>query len=132
MNRKLTKNDWIFLLVLTTLLFLLFFLFYGPFFGKNGSVVTVTVDGSLFGTYDLRTDQTIEITNSKKEVTNLLVIKDRKASVKQANCPDKLCVKQKEICRNHETIVCLPNKVVVTISEQNQGSSGDTPDAIAK
>ena len=37
-----------------------------------------------------------------------------------ANCPDKLCVKQKSISKNNENIICLPNKVIVEVeSEEN-------------
>ena len=32
-----------------------------------------------------------------------------------ATCPDGDCVKQGRICDEGETIVCLPNKVVVEI-----------------
>jgi hypothetical protein len=33
-----------------------------------------------------------------------------------ADCPDKLCVKQRSIAKEGETIVCLPHRVVVKIS----------------
>ena len=49
------------------------------------------------------------------KTTNLLVIKDGKADVTEADCPDKLCVHQKAISKTNETIVCLPNKVVVQV-----------------
>ena len=38
----------------------------------------------------------------------------------EADCPDRLCVKQKAICKNGETIVCLPHKVVVEIRSQEE------------
>ena len=34
-----------------------------------------------------------------------------------ADCPDKLCVNQHAISSNGETIVCLPNKVVVEVED---------------
>lgn len=32
-----------------------------------------------------------------------------------ADCPDHLCVKKKAISKEGESIICLPNKVVVTV-----------------
>lgn len=73
----------------------------------------VTVDGQEYGRYPLDEDQEILIQGAAGG-TNLLVIKDGYADVTDASCPDKLCVHQHKIRDNGETIVCLPNKVVVT------------------
>ena len=35
--------------------------------------------------------------------------------MEEADCPDLLCVHQKAISKEGESIICLPNKVVVTI-----------------
>ena len=48
-------------------------------------------------------------------MTNTLTIAERKADMTDADCPDLLCVHQKAISKDGETIVCLPNKVVVTV-----------------
>ena len=77
----------------------------------TGASVEVTVDGAIYGTYPLDVDKEIPIQKDGK-TTNLLVIKDGKADVTEADCPDKLCVHQKAISKTNETIVCLPNKVV--------------------
>ena len=46
---------------------------------------------------------------------NLIEIGDEKVRVIEAECPDKIDVKQGYISRIGETIVCLPNKMVVEI-----------------
>lgn len=80
----------------------------------TGASVEVIVDGAIYGTYPLDVDKEIPIQKDGK-TTNLLVIKDGKADVTEADCPDKLCVHQKAISKTNETIVCLPNKVVVQV-----------------
>ena len=35
--------------------------------------------------------------------------------MKEASCPDQLCVDQNEIYFDKESIICLPNKVVITV-----------------
>ena len=46
---------------------------------------------------------------------NLIEIGDEEVRVIEADCPDKIDVKQGYISRIGETIVCLPNKMVVEI-----------------
>ena len=88
---------------------------------NTGASVEVTVDGKVYGTYPIDEDDEIPIRKDGK-TTNLLVIKDGKADVTEADCPDKLCVHQKAISKTNETIVCLPDKVVITI--ENGEDSG--------
>ena len=54
--------------------------------------------------------------------TNLLVIQDGKAKVTEADCPDRLCVNQKAISYQGESIICLPHKLTVTIEGGEHGS----------
>ena len=86
-------------------------------FRKEGNTVKVTVDGKTFGEYSLNVDRTVEI---KSEFgSNLLVIKDGKAYVEQASCPDGICSSHQPIHYDGQSIICLPNKVVVLINDQN-------------
>lgn len=95
--------------------------------GETGACVLVTVDGEAYGTYLLSKEQDIPI-QIDGETANFLVIRDGKADMTEADCPDRLCVRQKAISRTNETIVCLPNKVVVQV----MGSKESGFDSIAK
>ena len=94
-------------------------------FGRNdGAMVCVTVDGTEYGTYPLDTEQTIEI---KTEAGyNILKISGGYADVTDADCPDKICADHARIHYDHETIVCLPHKMVVEIK------GGEQPDIDVK
>lgn len=74
----------------------------------------VTIDGTIYGRYSLEENRTerIELTDG---FYNVLEIKDGKADIIEASCPDKICVDHRSVSKNGETIVCLPNKVVVEI-----------------
>ncbi|MCI8293630.1 MAG: NusG domain II-containing protein [Hespellia sp.] len=103
------KNDWI--LVGSVLLIAgIWFLARMFLSDTHSGMVTVTVNGEEFGTYSLEKEQTIDIHG-----TNQLVIQDGCADMVSANCPDQICVHQHAISRRGESIVCLPNKVVVTV-----------------
>lgn len=113
----------IFIGILTVILLIIFLLF--QFLdGEDGAKAEILVDGVSYGTYSLEMDQEIPIEIDGK-VTNVLKISDGKADMVEADCPDKLCVHQKAISKNNETIVCLPNKVVVQIisSEESEFDS---------
>lgn len=92
---------------------------------ERGAQVHVRVDTQDYGTYPLDEDQEIKITS--KDGENVLVIKDGTAYMESATCPDQYCVQHKKISKNHESIICLPNKVVVEV-EQGKDS---TVDAVA-
>ena len=109
------KNDWV-------LIFLVIFL--GLFSYGIVSIIqiqstkepqaVITQDGKLQGTYPLSENQTIYIP-SKENPINSFRIENGTIYMLQANCPDKICVHHKPISKNGETIVCLPNKVIVVI-----------------
>ena len=79
----------------------------------NGNTITITVDGKEYGTYDLSRSQEIPVVTDGR-TTNVVVIEDGKAYMKDASCPDHLCMMQGKISQENELIVCLPNRVVVT------------------
>ena len=78
--------------------------------GNGEQLVEISVDGEVFGTYDLTDDQTIKIGN-----TNRVVIEDGAARMEWADCPDQICVNHRAVSKNGESIICLPNQVVVTV-----------------
>ena len=55
--------------------------------GRGGSLLKITVDGRVYGTYPLDEDRTIEIGG-----TNTCVIEGGVVSMTEANCPDLICV----------------------------------------
>lgn len=81
-----------------------------------GAVLEVSVDGVLYGSYPLDTDIEIELSH------NTLFIRDGYAYMEDADCPDKLCIKQGRIHYDGQSIVCLPNKVTAIVRKgESQG-----------
>ncbi|MCR5482051.1 MAG: NusG domain II-containing protein [Clostridia bacterium] len=89
-------------------------------FRSDGAYAVVTIDGEKVMSLPLDEDTKVLIGEGEK--TNLLVIKDGKASIKEASCPDHICVRTGEICHEGETIVCLPHRLVVSISGGDEGA----------
>ena len=112
MNRRFGKNDVIFIGFLAIFcIAVCVWVYKGG--AVEGSNILITVDGEEYGTYSLFEEQTITIGEGDKE--NIIVIKAGKAYMKEASCPDQLCVDQNEISFDKESIICLPNKVVITV-----------------
>lgn len=100
------------LLLISGISLAFFFLFRTP-----GDQVVVEVDGVVYGRYDLQENTTVRIETGDGGY-NLLQIADGYACVTEASCPDKLCVHQHRIHNSDESIICLPNKVVVSIIQE--------------
>ncbi len=88
---------------------------------KGEPMVVVMAGDEIVGRYPLHRDMEKRIAISDTEY-NDLVIKDGKASVTEATCPDQICVQHSAISTNHEMIVCLPHELIVEI--QNGDESG--------
>lgn len=119
---KIKKNDIVLIVIVLCVAVSGLFLYMG--FGKEepGKVI-VTVDGSVKGTYLLSDTTEVEINGA-----NILLIENGKVKMKEADCPDQICVHHRAISKNRETIVCLPNIVVVEIVSSEESEL----DSIAK
>ncbi len=81
-----------------------------------GSKVIISVDGEVFGAYDINKNQTIEVKQNGH--TNNITIKDGLVSMSYSDCANQVCVHTGSIKESSDTIVCLPNKVMVEISAE--------------
>ena len=108
------KGDWFLIGGVALLAAVSLGLLYGN--RQEGARVVVEVDGSETASYPLTEDRTV-VLEGWNGGTNLLVIRDGAATVTEASCPDQLCVHQGTIRYSGQTIVCLPNRVVVTVED---------------
>ena len=76
--------------------------------------MNVIIDGVVTEQYSINQNVEKEIVTEYGK--NTLVIENGKVSVKEADCPDLVCVKNSEISFDGETIVCLPHKLVIEIT----------------
>lgn len=114
--KKKTRNDIILIGIILVLA-----LAGSLFFTANkqeGSTVVIKIDSVQTGSYLLSENTTVDIrTGENDEFLNTLVIENGKAYISQANCPDKICQEYRPISYTGETIVCLPHKIVIEITD---------------
>ena len=93
----------------------------------QGQRVSVTVDGEAVGSYALTQDRQIPL-EGHGGYSLTLVIQDGKAHVEDSSCPDLICQNHAPISRDSEQIVCLPARIVITVT----GGEEEGFDAIAQ
>ena len=113
MLNKSLKWVLFFLLICILLIFLHFYSTAG-----NGTFAVIKHDGKVIKTIDLSSvSQPYEIEIESDGGYNIIYVEHGRISVKDANCPDKLCVKQGFIENGAYPIVCLPHRVTVSIKK---------------
>ena len=89
---------------------------------QEGGVIVVRVDGVETERHSLAESGTYSLNGG----SNTLVIADGQAWLSEANCPDLLCVKQGKIHYSGQSIICLPNRLTVTV----EGGESDGVDFV--
>ena len=87
-----------------------------------GKEVEIRVDGEVAAVYPLSENGEYSLLSG----ANILVIEDGAAYMKHADCPDRVCVITGKISLVGETIVCLPNRLSVTVV----GDGADGPEIV--
>ena len=80
---------------------------------QTGGTVSVRIDGKAV--MELPLSENAQIVLGGGDHTNTLIIRDGKAQVIEASCPDRICVRRGAVQYAGESIVCLPHKLVVTV-----------------
>ena len=77
----------------------------------DSDTVQITVDGELYKELDINEDGMFVIkTNDGHSIVN---VKNRDVFVVEATCPDKICVKHGKLFNKYDSIICLPNRIVI-------------------
>lgn len=114
----MNKNDK--KLVITVFIICVFAIILPFFFQKEGEkVALVYYQNQLVQTIPLSNKNTLEYQVMGEKGVVTIETKDGKIRVKEENSPLHLCSKQGYIHKSTETIVCLPNKIVIKIEEKD-------------
>ena len=119
--KEFIKKHRIDIIVIASLLLLsLLVLLIAQLTRKDGAVAIVTVNGETVGEYPMDLDAVYTINGG----TNILTVEGGIAYMSYSDCPDHVCERTGKVRYVGEQIVCLPNKVTVTVSGEIPGDSG--------
>lgn len=108
---NMKRNDFIIVLIIVILSFVFFLI--NSFTLDKPLYVLIKKDNKIYYKDLISKDNEIIIKDNKD--FNTVIVKDSKVYVKEANCDNQICVNHKKISATNETIICLPNKVIIEI-----------------
>ena len=122
------KNDFILIGIITAMCILSIILFNA--FSREGSYVIVKYDGTIQGTYPLKENTTVRFPANGDDY-NIIKIHDNTVCISDADCPDLICKNHFPISKTGESIICLPHKLSIIISDSTS-SEYDNIDAVSE
>lgn len=81
---------------------------------EEGGQVQITWNDRVQGTYPLSEDCTL-VYEGETGLRNVVTIRDGTVFMKEATCPDQICVRHGPTSQTADPIVCLPNRLVVEV-----------------
>jgi len=117
-KRNVKKLRYDILLIAVLLVISAVWVMITVFSRTEGGKVEVEIEGALVASYSLEENGEYPLNGG----TNILVIEDGAAYLTYANCPDKVCVNRGKIRDNGQSIICLPNKLTVTVRAKDGGA----------
>lgn len=85
-----------------------------------GNTVLVTVNSQTFGSYSLSKDLSLPL-SGYNGFSLTLNIQNGQAFVEDSTCPDLICQHHAPISETGEQIVCLPARIVITVTGEEAG-----------
>jgi len=81
----------------------------------QGETVNVSLDGKTLYSLSLDSDRTVVI-----DGVGTIIIENSTVRIEDADCPDKLCEQIGRISKAGQSIICLPNKLIITITGESE------------
>ncbi len=126
---KIRKGDIIVIIGLIILSFGLNFAIYKASSNYKGDMLVVEQDGKVIK--KLPMDEDIEYRVDYGGHYNIIVIKDGRAYVKEADCQDQICTHMHPIEKEGQTIICLPHRLYLELeSHGDKKNQDDTVDKV--
>lgn len=110
---KIRKSDIVLTVSIVAICIVLVILPF--FFSRDGSSVSIYVDGRLFAEKNISE-------NSVTDVDGMMtvVIENGKVYAQNSVCPSGVCEHSLPITKSGDSIICLPNKIMIKISGEGE------------
>ena len=131
MNKIKKADILVVFLILITSFFIYFFTNDFPKGDENSSKkVVITVDGKIFKEISLTKNTDLDVKVDSEYGHNVIHIENGTVEMHESNCKDKICMKMGKISLTNDSIICLPNRLMVKIVDDEP--SDESLDLIIK
>ncbi len=89
----------------------------------HGDTVVIKQDGKVLYTLDLSKEKDREIVVEYEGRRNVIAIEDGDIYMKQADCPDHVCIHTGKLSGG-APIICLPNRLVIEYADGRNDAAG--------
>lgn len=114
-NTTLLKGD-IIIIVIVLLLTLITFILTLNLYNKSSNLVEVHLNGEKIHSLPLDNNCNIIIEDTYQ---NNIIIENNKVRVINSTCPDGICENFGNISNSGQSIICMPNRLVIKIVSEN-------------
>lgn len=125
---KIRKGDIIVILGLIIMSFGLNFAINRAVVGDEGDMLVIEQDGVVMKKLPIDKDTEYKVEYGGHY--NIVVIKDKKAYIKEADCQDQICTHMHPIEKEGQTIICLPHRLYLELETKDTNKKDE--DAIDK
>ncbi|MBU5669195.1 NusG domain II-containing protein [Peptoniphilus sp. MSJ-1] len=131
--KLMKKLDYVVILVLIIFSVVLYFITNNSFSGIGEDVnkkAVITIDGKIYKEIELAKGHNEEIEIKSQYGENVITIEDGRVHMHESDCKDRICIRMGEISTPGDSIICLPNRLMVKIVSEDKNN--DELDMILK
>ena len=110
MEIKIKIGDIIFIAILIIIICLSLIPIFSDSQSVEDSTVYIEIDGVKYAEVPLDSNEEIVIEN-----VGTVIIDGMQVRIENTTCKDKLCERMGNISKSYQSIICLPNKVIIKI-----------------
>ena len=111
----MNKNDWVLIIIILLISCFLFLIYFSN--KKTANIAYVYYADDLIMTIDLNIDNQYEVKGDNGIVK--IEVSNNQIRVVEENSPRHLCSKQGFISNSGQSIICLPNKIIIELPNEN-------------
>jgi len=114
-NIFMRPGDWIVIVILCALCLSSFLIIS---YQNTGEIVEIFHNDQRINQIPLHLDTELKLQGTMSELK--VIIQDKKVWVQESGCPNKTCMKMGKISKSGQSIICLPNQILIAIKGDHQ------------